>query len=179
MAWHKKSDGLALKCTTKGKKEGSGGEMVKKLIAIAYGHGAVLCEQYEEQLTGQFFADFFRQHFENSSNPRGKIFLQYGDPSQNSLKAKNAIFDIGARMFSVPSRSPEINPIENFFHLVEKQLNRDVLEQNITQESYRQFSDRVKETILNFPVATIDNIIEYMDKQMDMIIKKKGQRLQY
>ena len=82
-------------------------------------------------------------------------------------------------MFSIPPRSTDINPTENFFHLVKKQLNRDALEQNITQESYRQFSDRVKETILNFPVATIDNIIESMDKRMNMIIKKKGKRLQY
>ena len=95
------------------------------------------------------------------------------------MKAKNAILDIGARMFSIPPRSPDINPIENFFHLVKKQLNRDALEQNIMQESYRQFSDHVKETILNFPVAIIDNMIESMDKRMNMIIRKKGQRLQY
>ena len=82
-------------------------------------------------------------------------------------------------MFSIPARSPDINPIKNFFHLVKKQWNRDALEQNITQESYRQFSDRVKETILNFPVATTDNIIESVDKRMNMIIKKKRQRLQY
>ena len=43
-----------MKCTTKGKKEGSGGKMVKLFVAIAYGHGAVLCEPYAEQLTGQF-----------------------------------------------------------------------------------------------------------------------------
>ena len=183
MVWRKKSEGLALKCTAKGKKEGSGGKMVKVFEAIAYGHRAILREQYEEQLKGQFFADFVRERFENvfenSSNPRGKLFLQDGDPIQNSLKAKNAIFDIGARMFSIPPRSPDNKPIENFFHLVKKQLNRDALEENITQESYQQFSDRVKETILNFPVATIDNIIESMDKRMNMIIKKKGQRLRY
>ena len=179
MVWRKKSEGLALKCTTKGKKESSAGKMVKVFEAIAYGHGAILREQYEEQLTGQFFADFAREQFENSSNPPGKLFLQDGDPSQNSLKAKNAIFDIGAPMFSIPPRSPDINLIENFFHLVKKQLNRDALKENITQESYQQFSDRLKETILNFPVATIDNIIESMDKRMNMIIKKKGQRLRY
>ena len=72
MAWHKKSDG-------------SGGKMVKVFVAIAYGHGVVLCEQYEEQLTGQIFEDFVREYFENafenSSNPRGKLSLQDGDPS--------------------------------------------------------------------------------------------------
>ena len=53
--------------------------MVKVFVAIAYSHGAVLCEQYEEQLTGQFLADFVREYFENafenSSNPRRKLFL--------------------------------------------------------------------------------------------------------
>ena len=183
MAWRKKSEGLSLNCTTKGKKEGSGGKMIKVFVAIAYGHGAVLCEQYEEQLTGQLFADFVREHFlntfDNSSNPRGKLFLQDGDPSQNSLKAKNAISNIGARIFPIPPRSPDINPIENFFHLVKTKLNKDALEQNITKESYQEFSNCVKETILNFPAATIDNIIESMNKRMNMIIKKKGQRLRY
>ena len=58
---------------------------------------------------------------------------------------------------------------ENFFHLVKKQLNRNALEQNITRESYQQFSDRVKETVSNLPVATIDNIS--IDKRMNMILK--------
>ena len=48
MAWFKKAEGLALKCTTKGKIEGYGGKMVKVFVAIAYGHGVVLCEQYGE-----------------------------------------------------------------------------------------------------------------------------------
>ena len=56
--------------------------MVKVFVVIACGHGAVLCEQYEEQLTGQFFADFVKEHFENafenSSNPRGKLLIPTG-----------------------------------------------------------------------------------------------------
>ena len=63
-------------------KEGSGGKMVKVFVAIACGHEAVLCEQYEEQLTGQFFADFVKEHFENafenSSKPRGKLLIPAG-----------------------------------------------------------------------------------------------------
>ena len=102
----------------KRKKRGFWGKMVKVFVAIAYGHGAVLCEQYDKQLTGQFFADFVREHFENafenSSNPRGKLFLQDGDPSQNSLKVKNAIFDIGARMFSIQIFSFLVYKVLNF-----------------------------------------------------------------
>ena len=58
MAWHKKSETLTLKWTTKGKKECSGSKMVEVIVAIAHGHEAVLYEQYEEQLTGQFCRDF-------------------------------------------------------------------------------------------------------------------------
>ena len=91
MAWRKNEMNHKRKT-----KEGSGGKMVKVFVAIAHDHGAVLCEQYEEQLTGQFFPDFAWEHFENafenSSNPREELFMQDGDPSQNSLKAKNAVW---------------------------------------------------------------------------------------
>ena len=58
---------------------------------------------------------------------------------------------------------------------------RDELEQNITQERYRLFSDHVKETMFNFSVANIENsnIIEAMDVRMNMIMKKKGKRQRY
>ena len=73
---------MALKCTTKGKKEGCGGNMVKVFLAITSAYGAVLCEQYKEQLTGQLFADFVREHFQNafknSSSARANLLLQDG-----------------------------------------------------------------------------------------------------
>ena len=47
-------------------KEYCGGKMMKVFVSIAYGHRAVLCEHYEEQLTEQFFPDFVREHFENA-----------------------------------------------------------------------------------------------------------------
>ena len=122
MAWRRKSEGLCLKCTTKGKKEGSGGKMVKVFVAIAHSHGVVMCEQYKEKLTGEFFAKFIKEHFQNTfgkdNSPTGKLFLQDGDPCQNSHKVKSAMLDIGAQLFAIPPRSPDINPIENFFHLI-------------------------------------------------------------
>jgi len=183
MAWRKKTEGLSLKCTTKGKKEGTGGRMVKVIVAIAHGRGTVLCHQHEEKLTGQYFADFVKMHFPatfaRTKNPTGKLFLQDGDPRQNSRRAKIAMYDIGVRIFPIPPRSPDINPIENVFHLVKRKLGQDAIDQNITHETYRQFSNRVIETIENFPIKTIDNIIESMNKRMSMIIKCKGRRLKY
>ena len=86
------------------------------------------------------------------------------------------MYDIGVQLILTPPWSPDINPIEKSFHPVEK-IEQDASRQNRKQESYHQFSDHVKETILNFTVVTIDKITEYKVKQMSMVIKKKWQRL--
>ena len=156
----------------------------KAIVAIAYGKGIVCCEQYEGQMTGQLFASFITEKFDrvfaNSANPRGKLFLQDGDPSQNSKVARDAMAKIGTRLFSTPPRIPDLNPIENVFHLINRQLQTYALEHNIVHETYEQFSTRVKNTLENFPViSTIDNIIELVDQRVNSMIKGKGQRLRY
>ena len=55
IAWHKKSEVLAFKCTTTEKKRK---DLVTVFVTIAHGHVAVMCDQYEKQLTGQFLAHF-------------------------------------------------------------------------------------------------------------------------
>lgn len=82
-------------------------------------------------------------------------------------------------MFSIPPRSPDLNPIENLFHLVSKQLEKDAIDEQITSENFEQFSERVKKTIMNFSKDTIDNIIKSMGKRIAMIIQKRGERLKY
>lgn len=95
---------------------------ILSLQYIAYSKGVILAEQYEGHLNGQKFADFVREQFstlfQNSSNKKGKLFLQDGDPSQNSRKAQDAIAAIGARKFTIPARSPDLNPIETFFTML-------------------------------------------------------------
>ena len=115
MAWRRPADGLSFQQTAKGSHEGSGGKTANLFVAIAYQKGVILAEQYEGQLNGQNFAEFVREQFptlfERSSNPNGKLFLQHGDPSQNSRKAQEAMYQVGAKKFSIPPRSPDLNPI--------------------------------------------------------------------
>ena len=113
------------------------------------------------------------------SNPKGKLFVQDGDPSQNSKKAKDAIHAIGARKFSIPPRSPDINPIENIFHQVKRKFNSDALEKHIEYKNFENFSKRVKQTMEDFPKDVTDKTIESMNKRIGLIIKCKGQRTKY
>ena len=143
----------------------------------------ILAEQYEGHLNGQTFAQFVREQFptlfERSANPKGRLFLQDGDSSQNSRKARDAIDEVNARQFKIPARSPDINPIENVFNNVKRELAEHALRTHLTHENYEEFSNRCKETLLNYSKDVIDRTIESMPKRIDMVLKAKGQRIKY
>ena len=115
MTWRRPNERLLW--TTRGKKVGNGGRVAHFFVAIAYNKGVIVCKQYHGTLIGEGFAEFVRSYFprtfERSTNPHGKLFLQDGDPLQVSRCAKNAMNDVGYRMFAIPTRSPDLNPIEN------------------------------------------------------------------
>ena len=73
----------------------------------------------------------------------------------------------------------KVTPIENLFHLVRKQLNRDAISKNIVKESYEEFQNRIVQTFLQFPTEIIDNIIESMNKRIELVIMSKGNRIKY
>ena len=58
-------------------------------------------------------------------------------------------------MFAIPPHSPDVNLIENIFHLVRKKFQDDALKRKITKETFAAFSERIKHTIKNIPVETI------------------------
>lgn len=180
--WRKPEEGLSIGCTAKGSHCGSGGRMAKFMVAISYREGVVLCEQYDK-LDGHYFKDLverkFVNMFENANKGDSKLWIQDGDPSQNSALARSSWLALGAELLSIPPRSPDINPIENFFKLVKDRLTKDAITNNITWESFPDFSNRVRETILNMDKAVIDKIIEIMNKRMDLIISKKGGKTKY
>ena len=182
-AWRLKSEGLELNCTSKGKKAGVQGRVVHFFVSIAYGKGVISCDKYTGHISGDFFAKYVRENFprifSRSANTSVKRFLQDGDPSQNSLVARKALDEVGAQLFKIPARSPDLNPIENLFNLVSAKLEKDALRKQITYETFEQFSRRVQRTLMNFNHKTIDRTIESMNKRINLIIKKRGRRLKY
>jgi hypothetical protein len=183
MTWRRPSDGLTFERTAKGSHEGTGGRVAHFMCAMAYGKGMILAEQYHGAINGAKFADLIRSVFpdlfKRCANPKGRLFLQDGDPSQNSRKARNAIDAVGGRLFHIPARSPDLNPIENVFNNIKVQLRKQALEQKIRKENFEQFSERCRKTLLEYSTAVIDRTIDSMPKRIDMVVKKKGQRIKY
>ena len=73
--------------------------------------------------------------------------------------SRKALNRIGAKLFSIPPCSSELNPVENEFHLVKRRLTREGKEKKRTYESVDQYSERIKNTFMTLDSAVIDKII--------------------
>jgi len=51
-------------CTAKGIKVGSGGNVVKLIVAISHGKGDIICHRYD-RLDGAYSAQFLNSKFDN------------------------------------------------------------------------------------------------------------------
>ena len=80
-------------------------------------------------------------------------------------------------IFKIPSHSPDLNPIQNFFSLVVRKLRKQVLEEQIESETYDELMQRVQSVMLNFTVENMKKIIESMSHKFNMVIKKMGVEL--
>ena len=181
--WRKKNEGLSIHCTGKAKKEGTGSSVAKFRVSIAYGKGVIGVHQYYGSIDGEKYADIVRKHFptliKEGANPSGGYFIQDNDPSQNSAKAQKALKEVKAFQFKIPARSPDLNPIENMFHLVSKQIRNDAKIRRIEHETFEQFSRRCKNTLQEFSVDIINKTIKSMDKRIQLVIDHNGCRTKY
>lgn len=177
--WRKKSEGLQI--TSKGKKAGYGGKVANFIVCISYGKGVVYCEPYQK-MNGAFFASVINNDFDSiikACEKDSRVFVQDGDPSQNSKLAKLAMERCNVVMQAIPARSPDINPIENVFHIVKREMEKDAIGNNIERESFKELVCRAKNVMTSIPHTTIDNIISSMHARMTSIINAKGHRLRY
>ncbi len=95
--WRKRSEGLAL--TTKGRKDLSGGKRLHLIVAISF------VETFPLSLKSQVKT----KHMDN-------------DPSQTSAKSMATLMEMGYMVQKIAARSPDLNPIENVFHIAESVL---------------------------------------------------------
>ena len=101
------------------------------------------------------------------------------DPSRTSKVALLALRDIECNLHRIPPRSPDLNPIENIFHIVKKQLEDEALNLHITNELFQDFRDRVYRCLDSLDIETIDRTILSMPRRIEKIIANRGIRLKY
>ena len=122
---------------------------------------------------GRYSTWAFPFHVRKECQPKSKAV------SPNSIAAKRVHNEIGAFVFCIPPCSSDLNPIENVFHLINMEIQKDTIKRNITGETFTSFSQRVKSLIQRIPKRTISCVIDSMDKRIKMVLRAKGNRIKY
>ena len=143
------------------------------LVAIAHGKGVICAEPYVK-MDGPYFARFIRCHF-----PILFDVTRCDGDTNPKLFARKALNHIGAKMQVIPARSPDLNPIENLFHIVRKRIEAEILEKNVIHQSWDEFVDRVKFNIWSVLQDYVDKTIASMARRIKDIAKLKGRRTKY
>ena len=138
------------------------------------------------KMNGEYFSDFIENTLHRVLLDRaaatGKeklLFFQDNDPSQNSRKAKEALKNIGAEVGKIPPRSPDLNPIENFFHNVKRKLRQDAITNRIVCKNLNSFRNRIIETTRTYDKNILNKTISSMHKRLFRITKNNGCRTKY
>ena len=128
------------------------------IVAISHDKGVICCVPYE-RMCGHFFATFIKMTltrlFMKTDKGINRLWIQDGDPSQNSSMARSDMRRANSTLIKLPPRSPDLNCIENLFPIVRRILKKQALERGIKRESLKQFKARVTAAILSIPVRTI------------------------
>ena len=152
------------------------------LVCISYGHGVCHITKYEK-MNGEFFTLFVKIKFPELFLPYGKstrrLWLQDGHPLQTCKSAQNAWKSFRAQLISIPTASPDFNPIENVFHISVKALKSDTKTKKIVYKSYKQFVARIIHVLYSIPCSVIGKTIDSVSKRIDPLIANKGKRLKY
>ena len=171
----------------KGSKDLAGGRRLHLIVVILYGKGVAEVELWKEpyeKMTAEFFAGFVLRIFPTLFEIAGKeedrkIFVMDNDPSQTSAKAMDTIADMGYTMQKIPARSPDLNPIENVFHVVRKRIETQVKENNVVHQTWEQFKQMVQYNIWSTSKDLIDKTICSVNKRLHEIVKTNSKRTKY
>ena len=99
--------------------------------------------------------------------------------SDNLRAALNEIERIEAQFPKIPSKSPDLTPIESVFHLLKRSLENEAISSEISHECFDDFKARVYRALDNLSIDVIDCTIESMWDIIDAVIRSSGNRTKY
>ena len=106
------------------------------------------CGAYDK-MNGEYFKNYISRKFPKliklADKSPSRLWIQDGDPCQNMQPKGHITLECGSNLLFIPARSPDINPIENLFNLVRREL--DMQTGNFAKyhagHVYEDFSSRV------------------------------------
>lgn len=109
--------------------------------------------------------------FENM--PVHYIFQHDNDPKHTSRLVKRWLLDENIDVLDWPPQSPDLNPIENLWAIVKRDLKGK------TPKNTDELFQLVKQSWENISVGTCQNLINSLPRRLTNVVKNKGYPTKY
>ena len=121
-------EGFDFSFTWKGSHEGTGWNVALYMVVILYGRNVIAAEQYHGRVNPKTFSSFVCEHFARGFKKVLKVWLSFIGQCRTQICMGWAWL---LKIYG-PARTPDLNPVENIFHIVKRRLHQDALDWQIT-----------------------------------------------
>lgn len=97
---------------------------------------------------------------------------QDNDPKHTAKKTKNWLLHNVPKQLITPLQSPDINPIENLWHLLDLQIRKKISNKN-------DLKNVILEEWSKISIGSTKKLIEFIPKRLQAIIEAKGMHTKY
>jgi arsenate reductase-like glutaredoxin family protein len=102
-----------------------------------------------------------------------QYFLQDGAPCHTSKKTKKWLADKNIPLLDWPGNSPDLNPIENLWHVMKNEVARK------DTSSIQKLKDAILQVWTNFSTSYLENLASSMPKRLQDVLQSKGEPSKY
>jgi len=172
----KKPGGVMTEQHVKGTVKFGGGSLMiwGCMTAQGVGYACHIDGHMDAELYTHILEEEFLQSLEYYGMDVNKIiFQQDNDPKHTSRKAKNFLNENVPVLIDWPSNSPDINPIENLWGL---------LKRNVEKRKPRNLEDLERYMVEEWeqiPDFVLQNLIDSMPTRCEEVIRLQGERINY
>lgn len=105
--------------------------------------------------------------------PPSSIFQQDNDPKHSSRLARNFLSDNDVNVLDWPSQSPDLNPIENLWELLDREVKRK------HPSNKRELEEILRSEWEKISINTLISLVDSMPSRLREVIKNKGYATKY
>jgi hypothetical protein len=130
---------------------------------------------FSEIMDAAFYVDILHRQLPEIEDLLGDEwrFQQDNDPKHTSRLAKNFLQDNMPEVIDWPSNSPDLNPIENLWSIVKRNVEKK-MPKNISD--LRHF---MIEEWNDIPQSTLIGLVRSMKRRCELVIESNGERIPY
>ena len=130
---------------------------------------------FSQIMDAEFYVNILRRHLLEIEDLLGDEwrFQQDNDPKHTSRLAKNFLWDNTPEVIDWPSNSPDLNPIENLWSIVKRNVEKKMPKNT---DDLRRFMIQEWNDI---PKSILIGLVGSMKCQCELIIENNGERISF